>query len=82
MTNEEAIVHLISSESGHCVEIFGLNICQMDDLTYAVFYDNEESTNRNFELSFTDPLEAAKVFESKRKEMKMGFEFERVVKNG
>jgi hypothetical protein len=79
MTNEEAIVHLISSKSGHCVEIFGLNVCQMDDLTYAVFYNDE---NRNWEFSFTDPLEAAKVFEAKRKEMKMGFEFERVVKNG
>jgi hypothetical protein len=82
MTNEEAIVYLISSESGHCVEIFGLSVFQMDDLTYAVCYDNETSPKKEWELSFTDPVEAAKVFEAKRKEMKLGFEFERIVRNG
>lgn len=82
MTNEEAITHIISSESGHSVEIFGLCVLRLENGVYVVY--SEDAPNgtvrkiKPFEKYFGGPLEAATCFEHKRKSMKLGFEFEKV----
>lgn len=82
ITNQEAIAHLISSEAGHSIEIFGLSICRLENGTYSVSFEDVLTTHvceaKSFEKTFKEPLEAATFFEHERKDRKLGFEFEHV----
>jgi hypothetical protein len=67
--NVRAIAVLISSESGHSVELFGLHIYRLEDGRYAVRADGEEKM-------FKSAVKAAKYFERIREKRKVGFDFD------
>ncbi len=65
-----AIAILISSESGHSVELFGLSIYRLEDGRYVV-------ADSSCETYFKSAIKAAKYFERVRNKRKIGFDFER-----
>jgi hypothetical protein len=79
MSNEDLIAKIISNGSGHEVSMFGdFSIYQLEDGRYAVnscqrIKDKEDEEEHLFE----DPMEAAEYFEKRRKELELGFEFEK-----
>ncbi len=65
-----SIATLISSESGHSVELFGLHAYRLEDGRYAVADEGKEQL-------FKSAVKAAKYFERVRARRKIGFDFER-----
>jgi hypothetical protein len=82
--DEQALSRLIASQAGYCVTALGdrLAIYQLDsdspDGQYAVALDDHDG-NELEERHFKSPDEAAVFFETHRKRMRMGFEFENAV---
>jgi hypothetical protein len=79
MTNEEAIAQLVSSEAGYSVNALGeeLSIYYLDSSNNGKqFAVNWKEGGKEFEECFVTPILAAQFFESQRKRLKMGFEFE------
>ena len=80
-SREELIAVLVSSESGYRLVALGdrLSIFKLDNSNggrqFAVALDDEDG-NELDERSFARAIEAAVFFETQRKRMRMGFEFE------
>ncbi len=80
MTNTEIICRLISSRTGYEVSFPGIRVCRLDSTNEAGQYvvavevgpadDNEE------ERYFHSPMDAAIFFETQRKRLELGYEFE------
>ncbi len=77
--SETNLLNLITSEVGYEVDLFGtLYLRPLEDLTFAVGSDDKERGKEyDWEKCFTDPKEAVKFFEDKRREMGLGWDFER-----
>lgn len=69
---EQAILTLITSAPGYQVQVFGeLYVYRLEDGTFAVGVEGGK------EAIFTDAGDAVEIFETIRRQMKLGFEFER-----
>ena len=79
--DEQAIERLISSKAGYCIVALGdrLRTYKLDstlkDGQYAVVLD-DESGNELEEKHFKTAAEAATFFETHRRRLRMGFDFE------
>ncbi len=85
MSNEDLIADLIAAEPGYRVVALGerLSVFELDcnngGKQFTVSLDDEDG-NEIDERSFASPAQAAAFFETQRKRMKMGFEFEKGLK--
>lgn len=78
--NENVIARVISLPGGHSVELFGLHVYRLENNEFAVEYIDEDvqgkKKNRVFHEEFKNAHDAASCFEAKRKEWKIGFDYE------
>ena len=66
------IAILASREPGFNIEMFGLSLCRLENGKYAVAWDGLGKDKKEWERLFEGSIDAAKFFEEKRAEYKLG----------
>lgn len=80
MTIREALVTVLTSPEGYCVDLFGsLCIYRLEDGRYGVSCNSKVRHHKILERLFDDPGEAVDYFLERRLRLQLGFDFEKSV---